>query len=468
MERRNFPYSCIFKSSNGVKMSFIVDKQTLDDLNIFGKHRGDSIYSLFNSTHTRGGALILEEMFRVPLSEVEKINKRSMTIQYFLSQKIVFPFQGEWFDTVEHYLSNTDNRTRLTAENNTLQRKFRGYMGADTDYELLHKGVLAGIGIINGVNDFLGGMEGIEVDHPYGQEISQMKKIVQDPDLSWAANERGVKRLTYSKMADYDRLLRYDGHDKLKKLLYYVYNMDVYISVALVAQKRGFVFGKALPAGKNVLEIDGVYHPQLASAVPNTIRVDGSNNVIFLTGANMAGKSTFMKSFGIVIFLAHMGFPLPVKSMTFTVQNGMYTTINLPDNLNMGYSHFYAEVLRVKKVAEHVSRSENLIIIFDELFRGTNVKDAYDATVAVSEAFAEKRNCTFMISTHIIEAGETLRKSCENINFTYLPTIMKGSMPTYTYTLESGITNDRHGMMIINNERIIETLKARRRKVDNL
>lgn len=440
-------------------MNFIVDKQTLNDLNIFGKGGRNCIYSLFNRTHTRGGALILEDMFRYPLTDADKINKRSTTIRYFLARRIEFTFQGEWFDTIEHYLSNTDKRTRLAAEENTLQRKIKGYIGSDTDYELLHKGVIAGIGIINCTVDLIAKVDTDSSDNPYREEFGQMKKIVQDPNLAWALREKGVKKLSYAKMVEYDRLFRYEGNSMFKKLLYHIYNMDVYISVAEVAEREGFVFGKALLPGKNVLKIDGVYHPLLKGAVPNTIHVDGDNNVIFLTGANMAGKSTFMKSFGIVIFLAHMGFPLPAKSMEFTVQNGMYTTINLPDNLSMGYSHFYAEVLRVKKVAESVGRSQNLIVIFDELFRGTNVKDAYDATVAIAEAFAENRNCTFMISTHIIEAGEELKKRCDNINFVYLPTIMSGSIPTYTYTLESGITNDRHGMVIVNNERIVEILE---------
>ena len=116
-------------------------------------------------------------------------------------------------------------------------------------------------------------------------------------------------------------------------------------------------------------------------------------------------------------------------------------------------------MLRVKKVAQEVRHTQHLIVVFDELFRGTNVKDAYDATVAVAEAFAEIRNCTFIISTHIIEAGDTLRSKCDNINFVYLPTKMDGNKPVYTYTLASGITDDRHGMMIVNNEHIIEILK---------
>lgn len=176
----------------------------------------------------------------------------------------------------------------------------------------------------------------------------------------------------------------------------------------------------------------------------------------------MAGKSTLMKSFGIAVYMAHMGFPIAAKNMQFTVQDGMYTSINVPDNINMGYSHFYAEVLRVKKVAIEVSLSKRLVVIFDELFKGTNVKDAYDATLAVTAALAKRRTCSFMISTHIIEVGQDLAKSCNNVSFSYLPTIMKEKVPTYTYRLETGITNDKHGMIIIENEHIVDIIRRRK------
>lgn len=167
-----------------------------------------------------------------------------------------------------------------------------------------------------------------------------------------------------------------------------------------------------------------------------------------------------MKSFGIAVYMAHMGFPVAAKSMEFSVQDGMYTSINVPDNISLGYSHFYAEVLRVKKVAEEVSKSKRLVVIFDELFKGTNVKDAYDATLAVTKALSKRRLCSFMISTHIIEVGQELSKACDNVTFAYLPTIMNGHIPVYTYKLESGITSDKHGMLIINNERIVEIIRG--------
>ena len=248
-----------------------------------------------------------------------------------------------------------------------------------------------------------------------------------------------------------------------RSLLQRIYQLDTYISVARLARDRGFAFAEALPKEQHTVRLEGVYHPHVRGAVPNTLEITPDSNLIFLTGANMAGKSTFMKSLGIALFLAHMGLPVPAAKMVFSVRDGIYTTINLPDDLGMGASHFYAEVLRVKKIARELSLSKSLFVIFDELFRGTNVKDAYEATIALTEAFAGRRDSMFIISTHIIEAGDILKERCTNINFVYLPTRMQGEVPVYTYTLEAGITADRHGMVIINNEGILEILKIKKK-----
>ncbi len=123
----------------------------------------------------------------------------------------------------------------------------------------------------------------------------------------------------------------------------------------------------------------------------NDVSLHREKNLVFLTGANMAGKSTFLRALSTALYVAHMGFPVAAEAMEFSVMDGIYTTVNLPDNLGIGASHFYAEVLRVKKVAAELSMGKSLFIVFDELFRGTNVKDAHEATVAVSLAFAERR-----------------------------------------------------------------------------
>jgi DNA mismatch repair ATPase MutS len=133
----------------------------------------------------------------------------------------------------------------------------------------------------------------------------------------------------------------------------------------------------------------------------------------------MAGKSRLMKAIGIAMYLAHMGFPIAAASISFSVREGIYSSINVVDNIGLGYSHFYAEVVRVKQAAEAAASGKRLLLMFDELFKGTNLKDAFDGTLAVTRAFAEYRDCLFIVSTHIIEVGEAL-KELPNIQFEYL------------------------------------------------
>lgn len=433
-------------------MLFTTDKQTLEDLNIFGKHGGDSVYNIFNRCTTRGGAAILEEMFRYPLSDDTAINRRCGIIQFFADAALAFPFQSPLFDAAEPYMANTDERTKLS-----VTKKLSDIIAVDVETQQIYKGVHALVELFKGVQAFVTGLQ-ITEDHFYAADKAAISAILAEPVFTPLIESRG--KLTHTTIAGFDVLLRFRNRELIQKLLRHVYYLDVYLSIARVAKERGFVFPKALPREQHSVLLEGVYHPQVKNAVPNHLSITPESNVIFLTGANMAGKSTFMKSLSIAMFLAHMGFPVAARKMEFSVLDGIYTTINLPDDLGMGASHFYAEVLRVKKMAQELSQGKNLFIVFDELFRGTNVKDAYEATIAITKGFAGKRNSLFVISTHIIEAGDVLKEACSNVRFIYLPTRMNGNQPVYTYTLENGITNDRHGMIIINNEGILDILEA--------
>lgn len=444
-------------------MSFTVDKQTLDDLNILGKYKGNSIFNLFNHTHTRGGGQLLESMFQHPLCNAEDIEVRSSLFQYFQKKKIEFPVKKELLDNVEYYLSAVGSSNLIGSALMMSQRKILQYIGSDKRYDIIHSGVISLIEFLNLLKDFFNQFEAVANAPAYQKKIEKVRQIFSSKVFKKVLTGRGVTHLSMLKIIEYDHLLRYSCQNELKWIMELLYETDVYIAVSDVARQRGFVYASAIPMleRENKINMVNVFHPQLPDAVPNSVNIDYNRNLIFLTGANMAGKSTFMKSFGVAVYLAHMGFPVAAENMVFSVQDGMYTSINVGDDLNMGYSHFYAEVLRVKQVAEEVSLSKNLVIIFDELFKGTNVKDAYDATVAVTEAFAENRNCTFIVSTHIVEAGEDLQKNCLNMEFVYFPTIIKEFIPTYTYKLQRGISSDRHGMMIINNERIVEIIKGK-------
>ncbi|HEY0175490.1 MAG TPA: adenylyl-sulfate kinase [Pedobacter sp.] len=440
-------------------MLFATDKQTLDDLNIFGQHGSDSIYTIFNRTSTRGGAAILEEMFNYPLSDEIAINRRSGIIQYFSSLSQAFPFSAADLDVAEPYLNNTDERTKLSAQDHSVTKKLSNLIAVDAETTAIYRGISTVYGLLKNLYDFIITME-LGGSHFYQPDKNAILRLLAEPDFKEILNIPFKNKLSNTVMMEYDLLFRFRHREVILKLMRHIHYMDVYFAIAKVALERQFIFPKALPKDQHQVTIDGLYHPQVKNAVPNSIHISPGSNVIFLTGANMAGKSTFMKSLSVALYLAHMGFPVAASVMEFSVLDGIYTTINLPDNLGMGASHFYAEVLRVKKMAQELAQSKNLFIVFDELFRGTNVKDACEATIACTSAFARKRNSMFVISTHIIEAGDVLRERCNNINFVYLPTRMEGTHPVYTYTLEKGITEDRHGMIIINNEGILEILEA--------
>ena len=447
-------------------MSFIIDKQTLNDLGIFSHKKEVSVYALYNNARTRGGSQILEDMFYNPLDNYELIERRSSLIGYFQNSGLQFPFKTAWFDAAEFYLSDTDERTRITAQTEgkgtevaALQKKLRKIIKTDTEFEQAENGIVSLINIINTLDDFTQKMIADKSVLSMTTSLHTVREIIESAAFSSVLQSKGIEKLTQDQAAGFDNILRYDRHEEVRQILDFVYHLDVYISVAAVAKSKGFVKAEVLKPSENVMELKGAFHPMLKAPVANDLTISAENNIVFLTGANMAGKSTFMKTFGISVFLAHVGFPVPAQSMRFSVRDGLFTTINLPDNLNQGFSHFYAEVRRLKRCAQSVNRWPNLVIIFDELFRGTNVKDAYDATVAVTEAFAHKKSSIFMISTHIIEAGDELKKKCNNIEYVYLPTVMEGAVPRYTYKLEKGITADRHGMIIIRNEGILDILK---------
>jgi DNA mismatch repair protein MutS len=439
-------------------MSFIADKQTLEDMNLLGKFKQHSIFSLFNKVKTAGGEQLLNKMFQNPLVDPEAINNRSKIFKHFQNKQISFPFSNEQFSIMENYLSGSSAGNYPATLFMLARKKLLATVVRDEEYPKMLSGLQQTIRLLNQCKTFINQLDEKEQQHPFFTQLRITKNILNDARLP-ATDQIECTQQSLLQAAKNDQLLRHTMKTELATVMETFYQLDVYIAVAKLAKEKDFGYAQALPKENNILSTTELRHPNIDKAVANPVSFRQDSNMIFLTGANMAGKSTFMKSFGINVYLAHMGFPVAAKEMQFSVKEGIYSSINVPDNLDMGLSHFYAEVLRVKKVAEEVNKEKELVIIFDELFKGTNVKDAYDATLAVTAAFSEFRNCFFIISTHIIEAGEVLQTQQANIQMLYLPTVMNGNIPTYTYKLQPGISSDRHGMMIIENEGILEMLE---------
>lgn len=440
-------------------MGVISDKQTLDDLNLVGRFKKDSVINIYDRTKTRAGRLRLEKAFVTPLQDAAQINSVSQSFRYYSSVDAVFPFSDETLDSVEYWYGVTDAASPLSATANLCSCRLRQLFSSDDSYTRYVTGLESALKVVTATADFLNKFP--EKDCPVWDSICRFRECFSDDNLKKIAkiSEHGLSDFRSQLAANV--LLRSACRDGISTMLNLLYELDFTLSVAQVATERGFSYPTACQAtaAGNFIDIKGLWHPALVNAVANDIRIDYDKNVYFLTGVNMAGKSTFMKAVATATYLAHIGFPVPARELEFTPLDGIYTSINVPDNIAMGYSHFYAEVLRVKSIAQKVREGKNLLIIFDELFKGTNVKDAFDATLAVTEAFASHRNCLYIVSTHIVESGEALAR-CHNIQFHRLPTRVDSGRLIYTYILEDGISPDRHGMTIIRNEGIIEAIRG--------
>lgn len=439
--------------------NFITDQQTMDELNLLGKFRPSSIFQLFNRTRTSGGERLLENMLQHPFREAEPITERAAVLTFFQSHEIGFPFDGAAVESWSDWLHTEQTSNFASSLFLAFNKKFRQISIKDERYQLSIQGLLQTSGILIILQTFVENIKpGLSVAPAcFVNQVKRVDRILGDKRLLPFYDLTQERSVSPVRLAQLSYLLKGALEKEVLTLLAFIYEIDVYCAVGEVARKRSFSAATVATAS-NYLRVKNLKHPALAKGVGNDLELSADNNLLFLTGANMAGKSTIMKSVAIALYLAHAGFPVAATEMEFSIKDGIYTSINVSDNVQMGYSHFYAEVLRVKNAAKLVASGKNMLVIFDELFKGTNVKDAYEGTLEVCQAFAGYTKSHFIVSTHIIEVGDTLAKK-SNVSTYYMPTIMEGSTPVYTYKLTKGITKDRQGMLIILNEGILDLLK---------
>ena len=130
---------------------------------------------------------------------------------------------------------------------------------------------------------------------------------------------------------------------------------------------------------------------------------------------------------------------------------------SLHDDLRNGVSYFRAEALRVKAIAQAIAEGYRVVAILDEPFKGTNVKDALDASLAILERFAARRDCLFMFSSHLIELSERL-SSTGQIDCRYFEAEEGEGRLRFDYLLRPGVSSQRLGMRVLREEGVFELL----------
>ena len=228
--------------------------------------------------------------------------------------------------------------------------------------------------------------------------------------------------------------------------------------MATAVQKYQLTFPEFVESGEPYIKADKIFHILLREPVAYDIQLSPSSNFLFLTGANMAGKSTFIKSLGIAVYLAHLGMGVPAKHLELSLFDGVLSNINVEDNIIKGESYFFNEVQRIKNTILTINNGKKWLVLIDELFKGTNVQDAMRCSLAVINGLIRIKSSLFVLSTHLYEIGEEINEH-SNISFKYFETNINNDKLEFTYQLKDGISNDRLGYFILKSEKVVEMLE---------
>jgi len=188
--------------------------------------------------------------------------------------------------------------------------------------------------------------------------------------------------------------------------------------------------------------------------VCNDIHIPKSNFFLIVTGANMAGKSTYLRTIGVNFLLTCMGLPVCAKSLTVYPAR-LVTSLRTADSLISNESYFFAELKRLKMIIDRLHAGEQLLIILDEILKGTNSVDKQKGSFALVKQFISKNTCG-IIATHDLLLGTLSDTFPEHIQNKRFEAEINGDELTFTYQLRDGIAQNMNATFLMKKMEILE------------
>jgi len=203
------------------------------------------------------------------------------------------------------------------------------------------------------------------------------------------------------------------------------------------------------------LAFEGLFHPLIdrTKVVANSFSYPPQKTLGLLTGSNMSGKSTFLRTLGLNQILANMGAPVFAESFQ-TAPLSVETCIEVSDSLRDGFSYFYAEVRRLKQVLNATQGNKAVLYLIDEIFRGTNNRERHIGSRAVIRALAMAPHAVGFVSTHDLELT-VLEKTLESVlNLHFREEFSNDGTMIFSYHLRHGPCPTTNALKIMAREGI--------------
>jgi DNA mismatch repair protein MutS len=437
---------------------FLLDAHTAKDLEVFWSEvEGMSLFEFCNLSRTPGGAKALRRRMKQPWSSSKRIHATQRSLAFILDHAAAFKELPSAYTTSrsEDYLQELlpvvphDNSVAFALGALSMRANNASH------YSGIVRGVQISCGLIRTLRRLVGQQELASPAGELAVIFDEMRTLLSRPDIIKIPAKKAGSWVW--SILRHDQIFRWHEKDTMNRLLELVYEVDALRAMAEVGARNGFVL-PVIEKGPQRVLAEGLVHPFVKSAVANPVKLDQERRVLFLTGPNMAGKTTYLRAFGTALYFAHLGMAVPAHSMSFVPTQQLFSSISLTDDLHAGISYFRAEALRVKAIAQAIAQGLRVVAIMDEPFKGTNVKDALDASQAILERFATRKDCLFMFSSHLIELSENLSNTSQ-ISYSHFKADESGGRLRFDYRLHPGVSSQRLGVRVLREEGVFELLE---------
>ncbi len=214
------------------------------------------------------------------------------------------------------------------------------------------------------------------------------------------------------------------------------------------ANHPNFIF-PAVQTQRIAISASGLGHPLMkkGSAIVNDLSIGTPAKLHLITGSNMSGKSTFLRTVGLNLILAQIGAPVFAKSFTFHPLR-LLTSFHHIDSLEESTSYFYAELTCLQGIIQSLQQPEPALVLLDEVMRGTNSTDKHDGTALLIKKLLN-HSCLAMIATHDIELGVLANQYTGSVeNFCFESELSENGL-TFDFTMRRGVAQTKNATYLM-------------------